>query len=292
MEGSKVSPDKNLHEEEEEVIARLIQDFNFGETSDNNNKDVTNEEAKTKKLFTDVEWSEMKSDFDQTVEFKEIDDKNDLCDLFDKIQEAINNEVDDIITNVEKCIIEGKPKINLIRRLITNYSYQLARLQSSVSEASFSNHFTNMISKGILTYDMKSIYDKRPTGSMKSKKWNDKVDMMVAIRDVLLRDGQDINGIECNHFKKLYTLGVHSYGFFYDVYAMDWKAKDLWRLDLIKRTKLPQSNKQLLMLEKLVITLLRVELTLNNIERIRNDLAIEAARLLLRGKFDVPYFYD
>lgn len=102
----------------------------------------------------------MKSDFDQTVEFKEIDDKNDLCDLFDKIQEAINNEVDDIITNVEKCIIEGKPKINLIRRLITNYSYQLARLQSSVSEASFSNHFTNMISKGILTYDMKSIYDK------------------------------------------------------------------------------------------------------------------------------------
>lgn len=127
---------------------------------------------------------------------------------------------------------------------------------------------------------------------MKSKKWNDKVDMMVAIRDVLLRDGQDINGIECNHFKKLYTLGVHSYGFFYDVYAMDWKAKDLWRLDLIKRTKLPQSNKQLLMLEKLVITLLRVELTLNNIERIRNDLAIEAARLLLRGKFDVPYFYD
>lgn len=45
MEGSKVSPDKNLHEEEEEVIARLIQDFNFGETSDNNNKDVTNEEV-------------------------------------------------------------------------------------------------------------------------------------------------------------------------------------------------------------------------------------------------------
>ncbi|CAG8830387.1 4390_t:CDS:2, partial [Gigaspora margarita] len=266
MEGSKVSPDKNLHEEEEEVIARLIQDFNFGETSDNNNKDVTNEEhfeewilkstgknvsqvlktlkskipsakaylhpiflayliyqAKTKKLFTDVEWSEMKSDFDQTVEFKEIDDKNDLCDLFDKIQEAINHEVDDIITNVEKCIIE-----------------------------------------------------------------NDKVDMMVATRDVLLRDGQDINGIECNHFKKLYTLGVHSYDLyqyriFYDVYAMDWKAKDLWRLDLIKRTKLPQSNKQLLMLEKLVITLLRVELTLNNIERIRNDLAIEAARLHRSG---------
>lgn len=46
----------------------------------------------------------------------------------------------------------------------------------------------------------------------KSKKWNDKVDMMVAMRDVLLREGIENNGIDCTDYKKLYTIGIHSYG--------------------------------------------------------------------------------
>ncbi|CAG8816509.1 4049_t:CDS:2, partial [Gigaspora rosea] len=56
-------------------------------------------------------------------------------------------------------------------------------------------------------------------------------------------------------------------------------ANNLWRLNLLKKIKFPQSNDQLLMLEKLVVSLLRVESTLNNIEMIRNDLAVKAARL-------------
>nr|CAG8532863.1 270_t:CDS:2 [Entrophospora candida] len=42
-----------------------------------------NEEIK--KLFTDDEWSEMKSDFNKTVEFKDINEKDGLYKLFDKI---------------------------------------------------------------------------------------------------------------------------------------------------------------------------------------------------------------
>lgn len=43
---------------------------------------------------------------------------------------------------------------------------------------------------------------------------------------------------------------------------MDWKSRGLWRLGLLKKTKLPQSNAQLLMIEKLVVTLLRIEVCL------------------------------
>ena len=58
-------------------------------------------------------------------------------------------------------------------------------------------------------------------------------------------------------FTILYILCM--LGFYYNVYAMDWRAKGLWRLGLLKKTKLPQSNGQLLIIEKLVTTLLRIE---------------------------------
>ncbi|CAJ0833324.1 14686_t:CDS:2 [Entrophospora sp. SA101] len=47
-----------------------------------------------------------------------------------------------------------------------------------------------------------------------SKRWNDKVDLMVAMRDVLLQEAIENNGVGCKDFRKLYTLGVHSYGEF------------------------------------------------------------------------------
>ncbi|EXX68737.1 uncharacterized protein OCT59_006543 [Rhizophagus irregularis] len=323
--------------------------------------DLSGEDTEVKKLFTDNEWSEMKNDFSKTVEFKNIKEVNNkpegtnnssrgnntttsneakrrsqeetLYDLFDKIQEVIRKKPDDLITAIEKCTIEGNSKINSIRRLIQAYAYNLERLQTSIPEAMFSNNFTNMITKGILTYHQKFIYDegeiqsiasafitnstKKPTDrsligqkcdfrvtcdgfemviglrsgglpeACKSKKLSDKIDLMVAMRDVLLHEAIDNNGVECTDFKQLYTIGVHSYGFFYNVYAMDWKSRGLWRLGLLKKTKLPQSNAQLLMIEKLVVTLLRIELTLNHIETIRNDLAVKASRLHRKGRTSV-----
>ncbi|CAG8615310.1 25321_t:CDS:10 [Dentiscutata erythropus] len=287
--------------------------------------DLSGEDTEVKKLFTDDEWSEMKNDFNETVEFKDIDEETKLYDLFDKIQETIEKKPDDLITAIEKCTIEGSSKVNSIRRLIQTYAYNMERLQTSIPEAMFSNNFTNMLTKGILTYHRKFMYDegeiqslasafitnttKKPTDrsligqkcdfrvtcdgfeiviglrsgglpeACKSKKWNDKVDLMVAMRDVLLREAIENNGVECTDFKRIYTLGVHSFGFFYNVYAMDWKSKGLWRLGLLKKAKLPQSNEQLLMIEKLVVTLLQIESTLNHIVTIRNDLVIKASRL-------------
>ncbi|CAG8625686.1 8264_t:CDS:10 [Funneliformis mosseae] len=330
--------------------------------------DLSGEDTEVKKLFTDDEWSEMKNDFSKTVEFKDIKDNNkpegtnnsggenttttsdtnkntttntsneQNSDLKKKccttcLIKSKRKKPDDLITAIEKCTIEGNPKINSIRRLIQTYAYNLERLQTSITEAMFSNNFTNILTKDILTYHRKFIYDegeiqsiasafitnsmKKPTDrsligqkcdfrvtsdgfemviglrsgglpeACKSKKLDDKIDLMVAMRDVLLQEAIENNGVECIDFKQLYTIGVQSYGFFYNVYAMDWKSRGLWRLGLLKKTKLPQSNLQLLIIEKLVVTMLRIESTLNHIETIRNDLVMKASRLHRKGRTSI-----
>ncbi|CAJ0859166.1 21059_t:CDS:2 [Entrophospora sp. SA101] len=111
------------------------------------------------------------------------------------------------------------------------YIFNLDHMPNSVSENYFSSSFTNMITKGILTFEQKFSYDEGETDSLaskmvlnlnqkptdrgiigqkcdfhiqkdgfeylmglhagglpeacKSKKWNDRVDLAVAMRDVL-----------------------------------------------------------------------------------------------------------
>ncbi|CAG8568283.1 9941_t:CDS:2 [Ambispora leptoticha] len=86
--------------------------------------DLSGENTEVKDLFTDDEWAEMKSDFNETVMFKDINE-----------EDAIEKKSGDLMTDIEKCIIEENPKVNSIRRLIQAYSYNLERLQSSKSEA-------------------------------------------------------------------------------------------------------------------------------------------------------------
>lgn len=119
-----------------------------------------------------------------------------------------------------------------------------------------------------------------PTAA-KGKKWMDKVDLAVSLRDVLINEGIETNGIEPNKFHKLFTLGVHTYSKFnnfilffyslyitssvvildynYNIYGLDWKSKGVWRLGLLQKIKLPISIDCLPVLEKLIISLLRVE---------------------------------
>jgi len=48
----------------------------------------------------------------------------------------------------------------------------------------------------------------------KGKKWMDKVDLAVSLRDMLVNDGIENNGVEPSRFQKLFVLGVHSYSKF------------------------------------------------------------------------------
>jgi hypothetical protein len=55
--------------------------------------DLSSEDEEIKKLFTDDEWSEMKSDFNKMVEFKDIDEKDELYKLFDKIEQVMSTYI-------------------------------------------------------------------------------------------------------------------------------------------------------------------------------------------------------
>ncbi|CAJ0761687.1 3032_t:CDS:2, partial [Entrophospora sp. SA101] len=184
-------------------------------------------------------------------------------------------------------------------------AFNLERLPNSVSEGYFSSSFTNMLTKGILTYAHGLSYDEGETQSLastlvknldqdptsrsiigqecdccvhkggfeyvtglrsgglpeaaKSKKWGDKVDLAVTMRDVLLKEGLENNGVDAENFRKIFTLGMHSYGYKYNVYGIDWKAKNLWQFGLLQETNLPQIINQFPMIEKTITLLLRVE---------------------------------
>ncbi|CAG8580909.1 7313_t:CDS:2, partial [Paraglomus occultum] len=239
--------------------------------------------TEVKEFFTDEEWCEMISGFSKTVTFHDINEQEEklLYNLLDNIEKKPN----DLVTEIEKCIIEGFPKTNVIRRLIQTYVYNLERLAAQprrLSSAAIHEHddkrYSDLSAKAeeeptdksligqkcdfrVTLMGLKPLLDR--SGGLpeacKAKKWDDKVDLMVAMRDVMLKEAIECNGVNCQDFKRIYTLGVHSYGFYYNVYAMDWRAKGLWRLGLLKKIKLPQSNGQLLMIEKLVTTLLRIE---------------------------------
>lgn len=116
----------------------------------------------------------------------------------------------------------------------------------------------------------------------KSKKWIDKVDLAVALRDVLINEGIENNGVDPDKFHNLFTIGVHSFSKFnlnhnffrciliispiylildynYNVYGLDWKTQGIWRLSLLQKVKLPSSINNLPVIEQLIISLLRIE---------------------------------
>ncbi|CAG8542157.1 13869_t:CDS:10, partial [Cetraspora pellucida] len=250
--------------------------------------DLSGEDVEVRNLFTNGEWEEMVSDFKGSIKLDDLlnEEQYPFFDLMDRMSQALKTATDDIITEIESnCVIK--------------------RLSASMSEGHFSSAFTNMITKGIMTYEQYFTYDEGEIQSLasafvanmpseptersiigqkcdfrvrkdgfegliglrsggipevhKSKKWMDKVDLSVAMRDVLLKEGLENNGVGVDEYRKLFTLGVHSFGFNYNLYAMDWKANDLWRLCPLKRTKLPQSKEQLLIIEDFVTSLLRIE---------------------------------
>ncbi|CAH1766974.1 3665_t:CDS:10, partial [Entrophospora sp. SA101] len=213
-----------------------------------------------------------------------------------KINEVLAKNPHDLITGIESCVIKGNIKVNAIRRLIQTYAFNFQRLQFPMSEAAFGSNFTNTFTKRILTFDQTYHYEKgeiqglassvisnlktKPTdrsligqkvdfriskdqfelliglrsggllSATKGKKWMDKVDLAVLLQDVLINEGIESNGVEPSKFQKLFVLGVHSY---------NWRSKSVWYLGLLQKVKLPTSIDYLPAIEKLIISLLRVE---------------------------------
>ncbi|CAG8661111.1 10859_t:CDS:10 [Funneliformis caledonium] len=251
--------------------------------------DLSGEEPEIKGLFTVEEWAEMKADFNKTVVLKETDPKEEelLYDLFDKIEKVLKRKSDDIVTDIEECIIKGHPKINVIKTdsniytVLTIWIGQRGEIQSLAS-AMIANLNKKLVDRSLIgqrcdfriTCDgFEAVIGLRSGGlpeACSSKRWNDKVDLMVAMRDVLLQEAIENNGVECTDFRNLFLLQLVRIGL---------ESKRSMAVRPHEETKLPQSNNQLLIIEKLTTLLLRIESTLNYIITIRNELAVKASRL-------------
>ncbi|CAG8531343.1 11010_t:CDS:2 [Paraglomus brasilianum] len=193
------------------------------------------------------EWDEMIQDFRRNVQLIDLKEEHErpLYEFMDRIAEMLNKNPPDLITTIEGCAVENNKKINAIRRLVQAYK----------------DRFEGLI--GLRSGGLPP--------SPKSKKWSDKFDLSVTLRDALLTEGIENNGIALDLFRKLYVLGAHTYDYNYNVYALDWKVRDVWWLGLLKKVKLPSSIDELPVIEKFITTLLRVENTLDNIQSIRKQ---------------------
>ena len=45
----------------------------------------------------------------------------------------------------------------------------------------------------------------------------------------------------------------------YNIYGLDWKTRGVWRLGLLQKVKLPLSIDNLQIIEKLIVSLMRIE---------------------------------
>ncbi len=97
---------------------------------------MSGEEPEIMELFTVEEWTEMKADFNKTVVLKEMDTKEEdlIYDLIDKIEkvnalffgfvlreillmfniiQVLKRKSDDIVTDIEECIIKVHDNLNI-----------------------------------------------------------------------------------------------------------------------------------------------------------------------------------
>ncbi|CAI2181909.1 1876_t:CDS:10 [Funneliformis geosporum] len=131
--------------------------------------DLSGEDIEVKNLFTDDEWNEMIKDFKSNVNLSDLEPEQNepFYKLMDKIIEVLAKNPHDLITGIESCVIEENIKVNAIRRLIQTYAYNL-QLRLPMSEVAFGSNFTNMVTKGILTFGQTYHYEEGEIQSLAS----------------------------------------------------------------------------------------------------------------------------
>ncbi|RHZ67049.1 hypothetical protein Glove_303g130 [Diversispora epigaea] len=263
--------------------------------------DLSEEDIEVKNLFTDDEWNEMIKDFKSNVNLSDLEPGQDepFYKLMDKITEVLAKNPHDLITGIESCVIEtyaynlqrlqlpmsevvfGSNFTNMVTKEILTfgqtYHYEEGEIQSLASSV-ISNLKTKPTERSLIgqrvDFRITCKYSKDqfetliglrsgglPTAT-KGKKWMDKVDLAVSLRDVLVNKGIENNGVDPSRFQKLFVLGVHSYS--------------VWRLGLLQKVKLPTSIDYLPAIEKFIISLLQ---TLHRIRKICYEIFIEKSRL-------------
>nr|CAG8517339.1 15365_t:CDS:2 [Entrophospora candida] len=130
--------------------------------------------------------------------------------------------------------------------ILTIIAFNFQRLQLPMSEAAFGSNFTNTFTKRMLTFDQTYHYEE---GEIQG--------LALSVISNLKTKPTDRSLIGQKVDFRIRVLTNEDYN--YNIYGLDWRSKGVWHLGLLQKVKLPTSIDYLPAIEKLIISLLHVE---------------------------------
>ncbi|CAB5190471.1 unnamed protein product [Rhizophagus irregularis] len=270
------------------------------------------EDTQIKSLFSTNDWEEMVESFNNEVKLVESDFLDVVEYFFDEVGQITKKDDKDIINAIDRLtpeIIETNRKIKLsdeeknvisiLRRAVVTYAENLERVDLPISEADFDNAFPNMLAKRFLNRDgcwgncmlgcdfrgtlkksinrLEALIGLRSGGlpePRRKKIYEDKVDLSVAMRDVLYTFFRENSNAPSSEIHSTFVFGIHSWGWVHNIYGMDCKATNILRLGSISHSKMPNTLKMLPVLESFYVLFTDLQDTLSTICEHTNSVSL------------------
>ncbi|CAG8631288.1 7448_t:CDS:10, partial [Ambispora leptoticha] len=120
----------------------------------------------------------------------------------------------------------------------------------------------------------------------------DRVDLSVAMRDVLYDFFKTNPNASGNELHSAYVLGIQSWGWIHETYGMDCKATNVLRLGRLSQKKMPNTLKTLAILEGFYATMSDIKSTLKIICDHTNSVSLSDSRLHRERKRKIPVYSE
>ncbi|CAB4441681.1 unnamed protein product [Rhizophagus irregularis] len=108
----------------------------------------------------------------------------------------------------------------------------------------------------------------------RKKIYEDKVDLSVAMRDVLYTFFRENSNAPSSEIHSTFVFGIHSWGWVHYIYGMDCKATNILRLGSISHSKMPNTLKMLPVLESFYVLFTDLQDTLSTICEHTNSVSL------------------
>ncbi|CAG8438116.1 6721_t:CDS:10 [Acaulospora morrowiae] len=112
----------------------------------------------------------------------------------------------------------------------------------------------------------------------KKKIYEDKVDLSVAMRDILYTFFKENSKAPSSDIHSTFVFGIHSWGWVHNIYGMDCKATNILRLGCISHSKMPNTLETLPVLESFYVLFKDLQTTLNTICEHTNSVSLAHSR--------------
>ncbi|CAG8601527.1 1821_t:CDS:10 [Ambispora leptoticha] len=241
------------------------------------------ENTQMKSLFSTNDWEEMVESFNNEVKLIESNFLDVVEYFFDEVEKITKKDDKDIINAIDRLtpeIIETNRKVELsdgeknvisiLRRAVVAYG-EIACWASAYRR----NEVVPLFSELALDKSLRSGGLPEPH---KKKIYEDKVDLSVAMRDILYTFFKENSKAPSSDIHSTFVFGIHSWGWVHNIYGMDCKATNILRLCCISHSKMPNTLKTLSVLESFYVLFTDLQTTLNTICEHTNSVSLADSR--------------